>query len=297
MSQNNKQIKTRIKSVKNTKKITKSMQLISAVKMQRTVKLLTKSKEYSNLADRFIEKIYIAEDESHQLLKFGDSDKELLVVITSNRGLCGSYNYNILKKLKEYIADKNVENLSAVAIGRKGAYTLKKKNIEVLSVYDKLIDNPNYEDARALTEELVNIFLTNKYHKVTLFYTKYISGFLNEAVFRTLIPLNFEEIDSVQKEREENSVEFEYEPDRGEILNYLLPKLIEIIFYQSILESAGSENSSRMIAMKNATDSADELTKTLTFELNKNRQREITKEVAEIVAGAQGIKLKNQNRS
>lgn len=273
------------------------MQLISAVKMQRTVKLLTKSKEYSNLADRFIEKIYIAEDESHQLLKFGDSDKELLVVITSNRGLCGSYNYNILKKLKEYIADKNVENLSAVAIGRKGAYTLKKKNIEVLSVYDKLIDNPNYEDARALTEELVNIFLTNKYHKVTLFYTKYISGFLNEAVFRTLIPLNFEEIDSVQKEREENSVEFEYEPDRGEILNYLLPKLIEIIFYQSILESAGSENSSRMIAMKNATDSADELTKTLTFELNKNRQREITKEVAEIVAGAQGIKLKNQNRS
>ncbi len=317
---NTKEIIKRIGSVKNTKKITKAMEMIAAVKMRKSVQTATNTKDYSTAAYQILQKLSNL-DVAHPLTvvknknEFAEVEtiskqKTLLIVITSNRGLCGSYNAKILKNAQEIINTQNdVNEYSVLAIGNKAAQLAKRNNLELVALYDKLTDNPNYEEILPISKTIMQDFLDGKYSRVKILYTNYISGLVQKVTVKQLLPIKektLEEfkdkagldsadsnVDEIKEHNDSNfgedinlNEEYDFEPKQKELLDYLLPMLVEIQLYQAVLESAASEHSSRMIAMKNATDSAGEMIDSLTLEYNKGRQAAITQEIAEIVSGA-----------
>lgn len=318
---NTKEIKKRISSVKNTKKITKAMEMIAAVKMRKAVQAAVNTRDYSTLANNLMDNLS-GNKINHPLARttaieeFDNSfenqfksdtpqntGKHLLIVMTSNRGLCGSYNAKVIKKAYEFITkEKNPEEVfDVLAIGSKAALFAKRNNLGLISLFDSISDTPSYDELLPVSNLVQEKFLNGTYDKVTMFFTNYISGLSQEVLQRKLLPISRESIEKLfdtvgdEKTSEEHddtkfdskvNSEYEYEPNKNKVLNYLLPMLVEVLIYQAVLESAASEHSSRMIAMKNASDSATDMIDDLTLEFNKGRQAAITQEISEIVGGA-----------
>ncbi len=312
MAKNSKVIKTRITSVKNTKKITRSMQMIAAAKMQKTVRQVLRSKSYSNLAQELLTELGKLDMVEHELLTVRPVKTELLVLLSASRGLCGSFNANVLHKARDFYTNWEAEfssnseveledgtkaqkQLKVLAVGRKAAGFAKKRNLELVALYEKLSDNPAFNAVLPIAQTILTGYVAGEFDKVTLIYTNYQSSLLQIVRQITLLPLDPTMLlgENVQAEIKETDVEIEVsyklEPDNSQLLNYILPRLVETQVYQSVLESAASEHSSRMIAMKSATDNASDLIKALNMEYNKSRQSSITQEVAEIIAGIEAL--------
>lgn len=294
MPKNNKAIKSRISSVKSTKKITRSMQMIAASKMQKTVNLATSSKAYSDMASNLMSEVnrINTESYSHPLMAQRKNKDELLVVLSSNRGLCGNFNDNVISIAERYIKDiENSVNLHVLAIGKKSAAFAQRNGLPLVSLYDGLSDNPTYDSISSIAKSIISDFETKIFDKVTVIYTKFINSFYQEAVSQSLLPIqeSFLKAKSYEVEKEQDDFEYKLEPDVKSLLDYLLPRIIEAEMYQFILDSAASEHSSRMIAMKNATDAASDMVEGLTLEYNKSRQAAITQEVSEIVGGIEAL--------
>ncbi|MCA9386618.1 ATP synthase F1 subunit gamma [Candidatus Dojkabacteria bacterium] len=318
---NTKEIKKRINSVKNTKKITKAMEMIAAVKMRKAIQAAVNTRDYSALANNLMDNLSgkkidhpLARNKSIE--EFDNSfenqvksdkpeftGKHLLIVITSNRGLCGSYNAKIIKKAYEFISKekKTEEVFDVLAIGSKAALFAKRNKLNLISLFDSIGDTPTYDELLPVSNLVQEKFLNGTYDKVTLFFTNYISGLSQEVIQRQLLPISresiiesFEQVGDERTKKDHNKnkfdsieiSEYEYEPNKKRVLNYLLPMLVEVLIYQAVLESSASEHSSRMMAMKNASDSASEMIDNLTLEFNKGRQAAITQEISEIVGGA-----------
>ena len=284
-------LKKRIASVKSTQKITKAMKMVAAAKLRRAQENAEKGRPYSEKMNNIILNLSngIADKENApQLLRGTGEDKtHLCIVLTSDRGLCGGFNTNIIKKAKAYfkqISSKG-KNLKIITVGSKGYDQLKRfykhKIVEKISFKDS--KTINYLDAEKVGQMIINKFKKKEFDVCVIFYNQFKNVITQIPQEQQIIPLKDSE--------EESSTEdnYEFEPDEDEILNNLLPKNISTQIFKAMLENSASEQGSRMSAMDNATRNAGDMVDKLTIKYNRSRQAAITKELIEIISGAESL--------
>ncbi|HSX31892.1 MAG TPA: ATP synthase F1 subunit gamma [Candidatus Saccharimonadales bacterium] len=283
------QIKRRIGSVKNTRQITKAMQLVAASKLRKAQEAVQQPRAYAELARRILTRLRQLGDESElKLFTTRPVKRRLIIAITSDLGLAGAYDANVLRTLiTEAKSDKaNGVGTAVVAIGRKAARsTAHIADMDVEEVYSGLPGQPTAETLRPILTSIVNKFAEGQVDAVDIIYTKFISSINTKVQLQRILPAGFEAV-----ELDENEQHFDVEPSAGDLLNAASQRLLEAQLYQAFLEASASEQSMRMLAMKNATDNASDLIDDLTLEFNNARQAAITQELAEITGGAEAMK-------
>ena len=291
-------IKAKISSVKNIRKITRAMEMVAATKMRKATQKAQDSKPYVELARELLNNVQDNKGISHPLLEEPkEALKTLIVGISSNKGLCGGYNSNIRKKVAEYVKE-NEGDYSFVAIGKYMERQFGKMSGNMVASFNQLGDTVSEEDLWSINSLIIEEFKKGEYKEVILFYTRFNSPISYTPIQKHMLPIRKEDIDELAdemgiKDSGEDSdgpaihfPSFVYEPGEGEILEFLLPRITEVFVYQGMLESLASEHSSRMVAMKNATENAKNLIDDLTVGYNRARQAAITQEIAEISSGA-----------
>ena len=289
-----KDLRNRITSVKSTQKITKAMKMVAAAKLRKAQENAEKGRAYSEKMNNIIGNLKqsIADVSSAPKLLAGNDKSEvhLCIVITADRGLCGGFNTNIVKKAREYfnqIIDDN-KKLKIITVGSKGDDQIKRnfKDYIVEKISYKNIKNISLNEASELTSKIITMFENNEFDVCTIFYNKFKSVISQEPQAQQIIPV--ENLDA-DVESSEDEDQYEFEPDENEILEYLLPQNITTQLYKAFLENAASEQGSRMSAMDNATRNAGDLIDKLTINYNRSRQAVITKELIEIISGAESL--------
>lgn len=286
------QLKQRIVSVKSTKQITKAMELVSASKMRRAQEQAAQSRDYRNLAAKILARLRQVTDVSkHPLYTERPVKTRLHVVVTSNRGLAGAYNSNIFKRLtRELNADKQSGVISqAIVIGKQGArFIVRFEDVEVLAVYDHFPDKLTANDIQPLLETLVSKYTDKQVDAVDVIYTDYKSSIAQVVTVDRLLPAAHLPEEDTESTNEDDK-DMVFEPSPGAVLKAITERLIESQLSQALMESSASEQSMRMMAMKSATDNANDLIEDLTLAFNTARQAAITQELAEITGGAEAI--------
>ena len=285
-------LKKRIASVKSTQKITKAMKMVAAAKLRRAQENAEKGRPYSEKMNNVILNLSNGisdKDNAPKLLSgTGKDNVHLCVVMTSDRGLCGGFNSNIIKKAKNYFAklEKNGKDLKIITVGSKGNDQLKRVygNKIISNISFKESKNANFFDAEKVGKMVIEKFDSEEFDVCTIFYNQFKNVITQIPQAQQIIPLNTE--DSKENESENN---YEFEPDEDEILSNLLPKNISTQIFKAMLENSASEQGSRMSAMDNATRNAGEMVDKLTIEYNRSRQAAITKELIEIISGAESL--------
>ena len=288
-------LKKRITSVKSTQKITKAMKMVATAKLRKAQENAEKGRPYSERMNNIIlnlsKNISDKENSSKLLVGTGKEDTYLCIVLTADRGLCGGFNTNIIKKAKSYFdkSSKDGKNIEIVTVGTKGYDQLKRnykdKIIEKISFKDS--KNVNYFDAEKVGNLILEKFNKEEFDICTIFYNKFKNVMTQIPQQQQIIPLQSEEKNDSSNEQINDS--YEFEPDEDEILNNLLPKNISTQIFKAMLENSASEQGSRMTAMDNATRNAGELVDKLSIEYNRSRQAAITKELIEIISGAESL--------
>ena len=286
-------LKKRIVSVKSTQKITKAMKMVAAAKLKRAQDSAEKGRPYSDKMNNIIlnlsSSISDKENAPKLLVGTGEEKVHLCVVLTSDRGLCGGFNSNIIKKAKSYFEKILTEGktLKIITVGTKGYDQLKRnfsdKIIEKISFKES--KNANYFDANKVGKLIIDLFLKNEFDVCTIFYNKFKSVISQEPQAQQIIPVE----NLGNDDADNNDVQYEFEPDENEILEHLLPQNITTQLFKAFLENAASEQGSRMSAMDNATRNAGDLIDKLTINYNRSRQAVITKELIEIISGAESL--------
>lgn len=288
-------IRGRLKSVKNTKKITKAMELVSAAKMRKAVSAVLASRPYATIARQAVRAMTkkLEEGVTHPLLtERRDVRRALFIVFTSDKGLCGGFNAQLLKKteqaMREYEA-KGIE-VKIVAIGKRGGNYFRNRPDKLVSVFTNLSNNPSSLEIRPIGKIAVDGFIGGTYDRVLLAYTDFKSPLVQTPRVMPLLPLGEDDAlgavgGDEKKEETAAGTGFVFEPDPKTLLDLIVPRLAETLLYQALLESSASEHSARMMNMKNATSSATDMINDLTFVMNQARQAGITREISEISAG------------
>ena len=323
MPVNTKAIKRRIKSVGSTKKITKAMEMISAVKMRKAIEAAINTRTYATLAWDLLVKLSEVKKENLPLLDVRRVKKILVILITSNRGLCGSFNSNIIKKTAAQLADpKNIGRQRAgkevlepvekievdvIGIGKKGADFAKKMGYYLVASFSDFSDTPNLNNVLPISRMVIEEYEKKNYDKVVVAYTDYKSAINQVAKLRQVLPISSYDLEkmiadlggdmvemnavaNLSKEGAETELDsYLFEPTQDNVLETILPRLVETQIYQAVLESSASEHSARMFAMRNASDAASDMIKELSLIFNKARQAGITQEIAEIAGGAAAL--------
>lgn len=296
-----KEIKRRIKSVKNTKKITKAMELVAASKMKRAVSRALASRMYAGYSWDLLTSISAKLDEGvmHPFLTEKKEGKVLLLLVTSNRGLCGGYNAQAIKKSIATLKQLAVENVDVVTIGKKGDAAMKRTGQNVVASFVELPDVLNLSHITPITQMITEGYKSNIYKEVYVVFTDFVSALAQKPNVRKLLPVSKQElkesIESIGEERDrltvpkENHTTYVFEGDLNQLLTDLSEKLVKMQMYQMLLESNASEQSARMLSMKNAGDAAGEMIDDLTLMFNKARQANITREISEISAGMASV--------
>jgi len=285
-------LRKRISSVKSTQKITKAMKMVAAAKLRRAQEMAEKGRPYSDKMDIVIQNLSKAiSDPSNApklLVGTGEDKTHLCVVMTADRGLCGGFNTNICKLAKNYFNEiiKDSKNLKIITVGTKGLDQLKrdygKYIIKKINFKDK--KKLSFEDAEVIGKEIVKLFKNKEFDKCVIFFNKFKNVISQIPQKQQVIPAKK---DDVTKKDEASS--YEFEPEEDEILDDLLPKNISTQIYKAFLENSASEQGSRMTAMDNATRNAGDLVDRLTINYNRSRQAAITKELIEIISGAESL--------
>ncbi len=286
-------IKSRITSVKNTRKITKAMEMVAASKMRKAVSATFRGRPYVVLAKSTIEAVMERSGSSlkHPMLTPGAGDRELIVLFTSDRGLAGGYNVNMVKFAREQM--KSLGDVDVVAVGKRGSDAMQRLKYNVVASFAGLGNAPKYSDIVPVARFALDGFLQGKYRRVRLLYTHYVSGVTQTPSMQTVLPYGEQGAGSRQPavggEGKKRSSDYTIEPNASELLSRVIPNLVMTTFYQALLESSASEHAARMLAMKNASDSARDMMESLTFTYNQVRQAAITQEIAEISSGAAAL--------
>jgi len=285
-------LKKRIASVKSTQKITKAMKMVAAAKLRRAQESAEKGRPYSEKMNNIILNLSSGisdKENAPKLLSGSGNDKvHLCVVMTSDRGLCGGFNSNIIKKAKSYFA-KLVEegkDLKIITVGSKGNDQLKRAYSDkiIANISFKESKHANYFDAEKVGKIVIEKFEAEEFDVCTIFYNQFKNVITQIPQAQQIIPLN---VENSEEDKSEDS--YEFEPDEDEILSNLLPKNISTQIFKAMLENSASEQGSRMSAMDNATRNAGEMVDKLTIEYNRSRQAAITKELIEIISGAESL--------
>jgi len=285
-------LKKRITSVKSTQKITKAMKMVAAAKLKRAQDSAEKGRPYSQKMNNVILNLSSGISDKNNAPKLlsgtGNDQIHLCVIMTSDRGLCGGFNANIIKKAKSYFSKlkKEGKEIKIVTVGSKGNDQLKRvygdKIIETISFKDS--KNANYFDAEKVGKTIIERFENEEFDICTIFYNQFKNVITQIPQAQQIIPLNTETNDENKSDES-----YEFEPDEDEILSNLLPKNISTQIFKAMLENSASEQGARMSAMDNATRNAGEMVDKLTIEYNRSRQAAITKELIEIISGAESL--------
>lgn len=282
------QLKSRIRSVKSTKQITKAMQMVAASKMRRAQEADKAAEPYTHAANELL--TYFASQgvtAQHPLFQTRKIGTRLLIVVAADKGLAGAYNSNVAKAYINELRDdkKNNVHTKSVAVGRKASqYAIRLNHADILGVYENLPDDPGSSELHAILDTAINSFANGDVDAVDVIYTKFISGMVQQVMVKRILPAGFEE---TEVSTEVSSAL--YEPSVEEVLNGVTYRLVSAQIFQALLDARASEHSMRMMAMKNATDNASELADDLTLEMNKARQSAITQELAEISGGVEAL--------
>lgn len=283
-----KSIKKRIVSVKNTRQITKAMKMVSAAKLRRAQENVVAARPYAKKLGEVMQSLATnLEGDLHPLLEKRDAKKLLLIVITSDRGLCGGFNTNLCKAGDRYLKEKSnsYEQVSVLTIGRKG-YEFLKSRYTVYKNFANVLAKPSYQTAAMLAQEVIDGFVAGEYDQVELLYNSFRTVMSQDITFQQLLPVEPE----VTAASDETPVEYIYEPSVGELLAEILPKNIEVQIFKAMLETVAGEHGARMTAMDSASKNANEMIGKLTLQYNRARQAAITTELMEIISGSESIK-------
>ena len=287
-----KEIRVKIKSVENTKKITKAMEMVAASKMRKAQDRMRAARPYAEKVRNIAAHLGEANPEYvHPFMRANDVKKAGLIVVTTDKGLCGGMNTNVLRAVTNQLKDLQSKGVSAeaVAIGNKGLGFLNRIGAKVISHAVQLGDAPQLEKLIGPVKVMLDAFVEGKLDAVYLCYTKFINTMKQEPLIETLLPLGADRLTQSADEKKAYGWDYIYEPDAPSVIDELLKRYLEALVYQGVAENMASEQSARMVAMKSATDNAGNLIAELKLIYNKTRQAAITKELSEIVGGAAAV--------
>ena len=285
MSANMKEIKERIDSVKNTSQITNAMNIVSSTKFKKFQVLTLKSRNYAYAENEAFDNL-VASLKGNKFVIF-DGKPEVrrvgIIVMTSDRGLCGSFNSNTFRRLESMRKqfEKEGKDVSVVTIGRKAKEYCKNRDINVDSEYTQMIPETMFETGKKISEDVVQFYLNDFYDEVYMIYSKFVSAVEYNIQVEKLLP--------IEKKEGLPTKEYVFDPSEEEVLNSFVPQVLNIKLYQSLLENSASEHSARMSAMKQANDNASEMIRNLEVQYNRERQGKITQELTEIISGSLGV--------
>lgn len=292
-----KEIKLKIGTISNIKKITKTMEMVSVSKMKKMVARASASKEYAVKALQLLGNLALERNVEHPLLEQGKGEKNLLVVFASNKGLCGGFNVNISKKLSE-ISKQSKRTLDVITIGKQAERAARRNNLSIVASFIDFNEKTGSDDFLVLKQILLDKMQGGDYHETWMLYTEFQSAMSYAPVNYQILPPNIDTLTHlfVEEERKErfghklkSLSRYIIEPSPEELIERIVPDLVHASLYHAHLESQASEHSARMFAMKNASDNAKTLVEDLTLQYNKARQAAITQEISEIVGGAEAL--------
>src|SRR3989344_3127483 len=291
-----KEIKRRIKSIRNTKKITKAMELVAASKMKRAVSSTLASRLYAEYSWELLTSIaQSAEELNHPLFQEREEKDQkgniLLVLITSNRGLCGAYNAQVIKKAISLLKNRNA-NVEIVSVGRKGDLAMRRLGLKVIASFTELNNEISLSEIISISKLIMDEYIALRYDKVIVAYTDFISALTQRPNIKQVLPISkstLKELADNAPDKFETKTDYLFEGDKEKLISSLAEKLTRMQIYQMLLESNASEQSSRMLAMKNASEASGEMIDDLTLVFNKARQSNITREISEISAGMASV--------
>ena len=287
---NLKEIRSRISSVKSTRQITNAMKMVAASKLRRAQDAITKLRPYANKLHEILGHISGISDANTESVYSQQREGDVLIIlISSNKGLCGPFNTNVVKKTIELIQNRYADEYSRgklhfMGIGKKSAEMLEIKGYKIEDKFDELFDDLTFENVKKTAEKFMNLFAEKKYAKIELVYNQFKNAAIQILTNEQFLPIE-------QEEEEPQSVQNDYifEPSKEYIIENLIPDSVKLHLFKALLDSNAAEQGARMTAMHKATDNASELIKDLTLSYNKARQASITKEILEITAGAEAL--------
>jgi F-type H+-transporting ATPase subunit gamma len=301
------EIRRRIKSVKNIGQVTRAMQAVAASRMQRAQAQVKATRTYAEKAWEVLTHLAAQRqvgEELHPLLQVRPlhevaqqpavSSSTALVVLTGNRGLCGAFNHNVIMKAVGFI-EASEWPVKLITVGRKGRDFMHRRGEEIVAEFPAIPDQPRLVDVTPIARVAIDGFLEGRFDQVYLAYSNFINVLTQQPTVKRLLPIMPAEIETqamdeyVESVRSPVAIEYIYEPDPRSILDEVLPRFTELQIYQAVLESIASEHGARMVAMRNASDNAEELVGGMTLEFNKARQRAITLEIMDIAGGAEAL--------
>jgi len=281
-------LKRQIGSVKNIAKVTEALQTVSAVKFRKAESRVKKARPYADNVEQMMRDVARRAQSKTPLLVGREVNRIAIATITADRGLAGGFNANVLRRTAQFRREKGGEPLQ-VASGRKAVAFFRFRRIELAESYTGFSDSPNYEQAREIGRRLTGLFEEGEADEVYLVYNRFESALTQRPVLTRLLPIARGDEEEGEDDSDISGALLEYIPDAETILQRLVPRYVETLVWQALLESAAGEHGARMTAMKNATDNANDLAKQLTLQMNKARQAQITSEIIEIAAGADAL--------
>ncbi|MFA5778416.1 MAG: ATP synthase F1 subunit gamma [Candidatus Paceibacterota bacterium] len=295
-----KEIKRRIKSVKNTKKITKAMELVAASKMRRAVAQTLASRLYSSYSWELLTSLSLRLEENitHPFFAEHEKGKTLIILVTSNGSLCGGYNSQIIKKVIGMLKERlDTEKIDIITVGKKGDAAMRRIDQNIVATFTELPAILSLSDVSVLSTLVMNEYKSDSYKDVYIAYTDFISALTQRPNIRKLLPISKNEVEEIVhevleekiKNKPKTEIPYLFEGDIDELIESLALKLTSMQIYQMLLESNASEQSARMVAMKNASEASSEMIDDLTLMFNKARQANITREISEISAGMASV--------
>ena len=291
---NLKAIRVRISSVKSTRQITSAMKMVSAAKLRKAQDKIVRLRPYVSKLQEILAGLSqsLAEDQVENVFgRVSDPGKILIVVITSNRGLCGAFNANVIKETRKIISEKYADqyksgNLQILTIGKKGFDYFRKQQVKMLPDQNNLLNNLSFGNVSQVADTIMGSFISGEYDKVELVYNQ----FKNAAVQNLTNELYLPVVAKPKSKADSEVIDYLYEPDQETIVKDLIPKSLKIHFYKAVLDSFVAEHGARMTAMHKATDNATTMIRELTLHYNKARQSTITNQILEVVSGAEAIR-------
>ena len=291
---NLKELKNRISSVKSTRKITSAMKMVAASKLRRAQELAESSRVYADSLSFILSSLAGNTKNSADLPEIltgrENSKISLLIINSSDRGLCGGFNSNLFRNAKKWISDQQGQGKSVkiMTVGKKASSFYKKTDLDIVASFEDLNSNDRQlQVSEEIKNKIMELFENNEIDEVSILFNKFVSAISQEPTYQSLIPLSNEE--TSEDESESNNAVFEFEPDKNELLEYLVPRNFLTQIYRSVLESSASEHAARMTSMDNATRNAGDMIDRLTLTYNRTRQAFITKELIEIISGAEAV--------
>jgi len=285
-----KDIKKRIGSVKNTEQITKAMKMVAAAKLRRAQEAAVAARPYAEKLHEVVSHLAQSEEIDDQpLLKQRSGERALVVLMTADRGLCGGFNANVSKEAERFIRqnEEGFSDIDLMIIGRKGRDFLKNRiGDKITKVHENITTDATYKTAQLIGQEIVNDYCEEKYDAVYVIYNAFQSAIVQIVTVERILPIQPKETEEVV----DTNIDYLFEPNQGMVLSQLLPKMVEVQLFRALLESNASEQGARMSSMDSASRNAAEMIDKLTLQYNRARQAAITKELMEIISGAESIK-------